>query len=118
VSNSGHIPIVHKHSQSAVTINLAQLRVQFTRQDLDPLPFPVIIVFPNILSEGGGTYRVDLPAPLAPTMAILESRLTSMLTFLRMILSEVYPKDTSSIWRRGGDIFSVSGNLTKVMNLK
>lgn len=56
-------------------------------------------------------YSVDFPAPLAPTIAILESRPMSKLTPLRRILSGVYPNVTSFICNSGGDIFSVSGKL-------
>lgn len=44
-------------------------------------------------------------------MAILESNPTSILAFLMMILSGVYPNVTSFSCSNGGEIFSVSGNL-------
>jgi hypothetical protein len=56
-------------------------------------------------------HRVDFPAPLAPTIAILESNPTSILTFFKTCFSGMYPNVTSDIWSSGGEIFSVSGNL-------
>jgi hypothetical protein len=38
-----------------------------------------------------------------------------MLTFLRMSLSGLYPKVTLSSCSKGGEIFSVSGNLNEGM---
>jgi hypothetical protein len=46
-------------------------------------------------------------------MAIRESNPTSKLTFFNMIFSGEYPNVTSDICSKGGDIFSVSGNLRK-----
>ena len=54
---------------------------------------------------------VDLPAPFDPTIAMRESRPTSKLTRFKMILDESYPNVTSESWSKGGEIFSVSGNL-------
>ena len=52
------------------------------------------------------------PAPFAPTRAIRESNPISMFTFFRRIFSGVYPNVTSFNCKRGGDILSVSGNLS------
>ena len=57
------------------------------------------------------TYRVDLPAPFDPTMAIRVSRPTSKLTRFKIIFELSYPNVTSESWSRGGESFSVSGNL-------
>jgi hypothetical protein len=57
------------------------------------------------------THRVDFPAPLGPTMAILESSPTSKLMPFKSTLSGVYPNVTSLSCSTGGEIFSVSGNL-------
>ena len=54
---------------------------------------------------------VHAPAPFAPTTAIRESNPTSMFAFFRRILFGLYPNVTSFSCKRGGDIFSVSGNL-------
>lgn len=58
-------------------------------------------------------HKVDFPAPFAPTIAILESRLTSKLTWSRISLSGVYPNVTSDNCKSGAGIFSMSGNLSK-----
>lgn len=58
------------------------------------------------------TNSVDFPDPLAPTMAILESKPTSMLAPLSTTFSGVYPNVTSDICKSGGEIFSVSGSLS------
>src|SRR5260221_10105701 len=60
---------------------------------------------------GWGTYSVDFPAPLDPTIAIRDSRPTSILMRFKMIFEVSYPNVTSESWSKGGDIFSVSGNL-------
>jgi hypothetical protein len=52
-----------------------------------------------------------LPAPFDPTMAIRVSRLTSKLTRFKITFELSYPNVTSESWSRGGESFSVSGNL-------
>lgn len=52
-----------------------------------------------------------MPAPFDPTMAIRVSRLTSKLTRFKIIFELSYPNVTSESWSRGGESFSVSGNL-------
>lgn len=97
------------HPEPPIAYHMSPERLQFTGQELDP-------------AEGGdegsanaqqfdATYTVDFPAPLAPTIAMRESKPTSRLTPFKRILSGVYPKVISDICNRGGDIFSVSGNL-------
>lgn len=110
-------------SKSTVSRSGTLHRLQVTNEQLDPIhrtrTRTPAIAYVRILhltlnqrrKKRDGTYKVDLPAPFGPMMAILESSPTSMLTFLRMSLSGVYPKVTLSSWRRGGEIFSVSGNL-------
>lgn len=62
---------------------------------------------------GNGANSVDFPDPLAPTMAILESKPTSILAPRKTTFSGVYPNVTSDICNNGGDIFSVSGSLSQ-----
>jgi len=57
------------------------------------------------------THRVDLPAPLDPTIARRESRPTSKLARFKIIFAGSYPNVTSESWSKGGEIFSVSGKL-------
>lgn len=55
--------------------------------------------------------RVDLPAPLAPTMAIRESQSMAKFTPLKIIFSFEYPKRPSSILSKGGRSFSGVGKM-------
>jgi len=55
--------------------------------------------------------RVDLPAPLGPTSAILVSISTLILTFLKRGTSLVQPILASSSLKIGGEIFSGLGNM-------
>jgi len=64
-----------------------------------------------VRNTSGKTYRVDFPAPFDPTTAMRDSRPTSILMRFKTILEEPYPNVTSESWSRGGEIFSVSGNL-------
>lgn len=63
-------------------------------------------MFPIILLT-----RVDLPAPLGPTKAILVSISTLILTFFKSGTSFVQPTVVSSSLRIGGEIYSGLGNM-------
>lgn len=60
------------------------------------------------------THSVDFPAPFAPTIAIRESRPTSMFMLFRISFSWLYPNETSFSCNTGGEIFSISGNLVSL----
>jgi len=55
--------------------------------------------------------NVDLPAPLAPTIAILDSQSIFKLHSFKIILSALYPNEPSSTFKRGGFNYSGVGNL-------
>lgn len=100
----------NSHAKAPITVDMSRHGSQLSRQNLNPEERHSTTKQTNISTQMA-TYSVDLPAPLAPTIAILESRPTSILTPLRMSLSGVYPNVTSDICSRGGEILSVSGNL-------
>ena len=83
--------------------------LQLSGQELDQCRFTCIGSVRRAMQAGSLQYA---PAPFAPTTAIRESNPISMLTFFRRILSGVYPNVTSFNCKRGGDILSVSGNLS------
>lgn len=83
--------------------------LQLSSQELDQCRFTCNRSVKCTIQAGSPQYA---PAPFAPTTAIRESNPISMFTFFRRILSGVYPNDTSFNCKRGGDIFSVSGNLS------
>lgn len=101
------------HAKAPITVDMSRQRSQLSRQNLNPEEHQSTTKQTN-MSTRVTTYSVDLPAPLAPTIAILESRPTSILMPLRMSLSGVYPNVTSDICSRGGEILSVSGNLKSI----
>jgi hypothetical protein len=98
------------HAEPSVSIDLSTLGAQFTSQYLDPTS--LFIRGQTQIHEQLSTHSVDFPAPLAPTIAIRESSPISKLTFFKICFSGVYPNVTSDIWSSGGEIFSVSGNLS------
>ena len=66
----------------------------------------------RVTIKGDQTYeKTYFPAPFAPTTAIRESKPTSISTFLRMTLSDEYPKETLDSCNNGGEILSQSGKL-------
>jgi hypothetical protein len=83
--------------------------LQLLGQELDQRRFTCTRSVRGTMQAGWEEYA---PAPFAPTTAIRESNPISMFTFFRRILSRVYPNVTSFNCRRGGDILSVSGNLS------
>lgn len=74
------------HSQPSVSVDKASLWIEFPSEYFDP---EFEQVSPNLKGAYEVTNNVDFPVPFAPTMAIRESKPTSMFTFLRMIFSVV-----------------------------
>jgi hypothetical protein len=113
LSNVYKIPCAtHLHSQTTIAIHITCLRIEFSRENFNSVDLKNTTQHLSAsVSKLAVTHSVDFPAPLAPTMAMRESRPTSILTFLRIIFPSVYPNVTSDICNRGGEIFSVSGNL-------
>lgn len=109
----GSLDKCDSHAKAPITVDMSRQRSQLSRQNLNSEEHQSTTKQTN-MSTRVTTYSVDLPAPLAPTIAILESRPTSILMPLRMSLSGVYPNVTSDICSRGGEILSVSGNLKSI----
>ena len=75
--------IKHIHPKTTVACDMSGNRIEFPSQKLDP----ETILEHREDSETGMAYSVDFPAPLAPTMAIRESKPMSKYTFFRISLS-------------------------------
>ena len=74
--------LMNLHTQPSVSVDKASLWIEFPGEYFDPEFEQVSLEFKRVHEV---TDNVDFPAPFAPTMAIRESKPTSMFTFLRMI---------------------------------
>lgn len=101
----------NSHSKSTISVHLPTQGAQFTSQYLDSARAQKWITRKSEMENGPNS--VDFPEPLAPTMAILESKPTSILAPRNTTFSGVYPNVTSDICNNGGEIFSVSGSLSQ-----